>query len=375
MCGKVGYVFGVTLGFWGAIYCVQASEREQEIIESSRQAAANRIEKQERKIELGKISIEEQTEEREFRVLFWNVENFFDTFYDEGEEDGTFTPFGSMHWSKKRFTAKRNAIAKTIIGAGEGAPPVIIGLAEIEKRYVLSNLISETPLSQIGYSIIHRDSPDRRGIDVALLYRKELFSPLETEFIRINFPDTTATTRDILYTKGVLDKKDTLHIFVNHWPSKFGGAIVSEPKRRAASDALKYKCDSVLKADARAKIVAMGDFNDTPDAPTIIALDNLINLMHEFNKKGEGSIKYRGVWELIDQILVSQNLLVQTDSSQISKASGISIYSPSYLLEKDATYSGMKPKRTYIGPRYNGGVSDHLPVILNIKSRRGDTNR
>ena len=222
----------------------------------------------------------EQTVESVYSIVFWNVENFFDTFYDEGKEDGSFTPMGAMRWSKKRFIAKRNAIAKTIIGAGKGNLPVIVGFAEVEKRYVISNLISETPLSQAGYSIIHRDSPDRRGIDVALIYRKALFVPLETEFIRVPLPDTTATTRDILYTKGILANRDTIHIFVNHWPSKFGGATISEPRRRAASIILKHKCDSILNTNAKSQVVAMGDFNDTPNASTITALDNLINLTY-----------------------------------------------------------------------------------------------
>ena len=302
-------------------------------------------------------------QERDYKVVFWNVENFFDTFYDQGREDGNFTPFGEMRWTRKRFIQKRNAIAKTIIGMGEGEPPAIIGFAEVEKRYVLSNLINETPLAQAGYSIIHRDSPDRRGIDVALIYRQELFKPLETEFIRVVLPDTLATTRDILYTKGIFNNVDTLHIFVNHWPSKFGGAIFSEPRRRAASDVLKYKCDSILYTNINANIIAMGDFNDTPDATTITALDNLVNLCTELHKRGEGSIKYRGAWELIDQILVSKHLY-STDGRFYAES--VSIYSPSYLLERDATYSGMKPRRTYIGPRYNGGISDHLPIILKI---------
>ena len=331
----------------------------------------------------------EYWQERENKIVFWNLENFFDTFYDEGREDGSFTPFGEMHWTKKRFTAKRNAIAKTIIGAGEGRAPVIVGFAEVEKRYVLTNLIEETPLAQIGYSVIHKDSPDRRGIDVALIYRGELFSPLETEFIRVILPDTTATTRDILYTKGVLDREDTLHIFVNHWPSKFGGAKFSEPGRKAASDALKRKCDSILHRNESANIIAMGDFNDIPDAATITALDNLINLSYSLHKRGEGSIKYRGGWELIDQMMISRNLLkreAQESQNQENRqpesqdekqhndtthlyVESISVYSPQYLLEKDATYSGMKPKRTYIGPRYNGGISDHLPTVLEVRSR------
>jgi len=305
---------------------------------------------------------QENVQMREYRVVFWNLENFFDTFYDKGKEDGSFTPLGEMHWTKKRFTVKRNAIAKTIIGAGEGSAPVIIGFAEVEKRYVLTNLIEKTPLAQIGYSIIHKDSPDRRGIDVALIYRRELFFLLKTEFIRVTLPDTTATTRDILYTKGVLDREDTLHIFVNHWPSKFGGAKFSEPGRKTASDALKRKCDSILHRNESANIIAMGDFNDTPDAATITALDNLINLSYSLHKRGEGSIKYRGAWEVIDQMLISRNLLKREVS--------MSVYSPQYLLEKDVTYSGMKPKRTYIGPRYNGGISDHLPTVLRV--RRGN---
>jgi len=301
-------------------------------------------------------------QEREYRIVFWNLENFFDTFYDRGREDGNFTPFGEMRWTKKRFIAKRNAIAKTIIGIGKGSAPAIIGFAEVEKRSVLTNLIEETPLAQIGYSVIHKDSPDRRGIDVALIYRRELFSPFETEFIRVILPDTTSTTRDILYTKGVLDGEDTLHIFVNHWPSKFGGANFSEPGRRAASYALKYKCDSILCSNENANIVAMGDFNDMPDAATITALDKLVNLSYGLHKRGEGSIKYKGAWELIDQMMISRNLL--------KKEMSFSIYSPSFLLERDATYSGMKPKRTYIGPRYNGGVSDHLPMVLKVRSER-----
>jgi len=319
---------------------------------------------------------------RQYRIVFWNLENFFDTFYDQGREDGNFTPFGEMHWTKKRFVVKRNAIAKTIIGAGEEEPPVIVGFAEVEKRYVLTNLIEETPLAQIGYSVIHKDSPDRRGIDVALIYRQKLFSPLETEFIRVVLPDTTASTRDILYAKGILDGRDTLHIFVNHWPSKFGGAGFSESGRRAASDALKQKCDSILQINDRANIVAMGDFNDTPDAATITALEKLTNLSSYLHKRGEGTIKYRGTWELIDQILISRNLQKkefpdnrlqqQYSGFEYLHAESVSIYSPPYLLEKDATYSGTKPKRTYIGPRYNGGISDHLPIMLSICRQNGD---
>ena len=319
-------------------------------------------------------------QERQYKVVFWNIENFFDTFYNEGREDGNFTPFGEMRWTKKRLLQKRNGIAKVIIGIGGGEPPAIVGFAEVENRYVLNSLINETPLAQAGYSIIHKDSPDRRGIDVAMIYRRALFTLIRAEFVRVILPDTLAATRDILYAKGIFGGRDTLHIFVNHWPSKFGGAAMSEPGRRAASNTLRDRCDSILDNNKEANIVVMGDFNDTPDAMTITILDNLANLSFDLYKRGEGSIKYRGAWELIDQILVSRNLLkneaaegsypLQYNSRGDLYAESVSIYSPPYLLERDATYSGVKPKRTYIGPRYNGGLSDHLPTILSLKSIR-----
>lgn len=153
-------------------------------------------------------------------VMFWNVENYFDTYDNPSTKDEEFTPMGENHWSRKKFEQKRDDIAKTIMLAADqyGEFPALLGLCEVENRYVLEELVENTPLARVGYKIIHKDSPDSRGIDAALLYREETFAPLETKYLKADFP-----TREILYTKGVINKLDTVHILVNHWPSKSGG--------------------------------------------------------------------------------------------------------------------------------------------------------
>ncbi len=351
-------------------------------------------------------------ESSSYTVIFWNLENFFDTRFEVGREDGDFTPNGEMRWSRSRFIKKRNGIAKTIIDIGEkhlknsdaSGFPALIGLAEIENRYVLNQLIYETPLAMGSYSIVHRDSPDRRGIDVALLFCKRQFRPLKNNFIRVttggfkddevietdkedeliaNFKDdeviteiNTYVTREILYCKGVLHDLDTLHIFVNHWPSKFGGERASAPYREAAADALNRVCDSILRKNTKANIIVMGDFNDTPDSDVIKGFEqrSTLKVLREsqtrrrsfFKEEPAGTIKYRGVWEMIDMFIVSENLLDSNEPVSTGNES-FTIFHPGYLLERDRAYTGNKPKRTYIGPRYNGGLSDHLPIILRIK--------
>lgn len=367
---------------------------------------------------------------KDYLIIFWNLENFFDTRFDPGKEDGTFIPTGEKRWTRSRFIDKRNGIAKTIIDIG--AFPALIGFAEVENRYVLNQLIYETPLAMGGFAIIHRDSPDRRGIDVALLYCRRQYRPLKNSFIKVRVTDTANTyltdstkvhpagpievhpadsakpyvTREILYSKGVFHDLDTVHVFVNHWPSKFGGEEASAPYREAAADALAGVCDSILAKSSRANILVMGDFNDTPDSEVIKNIQQRCSLKvlrsyrqggrrplgerifggqkeregqkerggqkdEENNKVGgsrvieTGTIKYKGLWEQIDMFMVSQNLL---DSREpISTGNDcFTLFSPQYLMERDRAYTGFKPKRTYIGPRYNGGLSDHLPIVLRI---------
>ena len=281
-------------------------------------------------------------------LFFWNLENLFDPFDDVATLDDEFTARGEKRWSWKRFDHKADGIAKTILAASQnGAPPDICAFAEVENRFVLRRLRDSTPLEKLDYEIIHRDSPDERGIDVALLYRRSRFKPLKVEAVRVS---EEFNTRDILYVKGVLDG-DTLHVMVNHWPSKRGGAAASEIRRWAAQERLSALCDSIAGASPEQRIIALGDFNDTPE--NIIL--PLYNLASPLAALGEGTLKYRGNWEMIDQCFVSD-----------TTACRLSIFKPAFLVEHDRTYTGDKPRRTYIGPRHNGGLSDHLPIVLTI---------
>ena len=303
-------------------------------------------------------------------VMFWNVENYFDTYNNPSTSDDEFTPTGDNRWSWKRFEKKRDDIAKTIILAADqyGELPAIIGLAEVENAFVLKELTNNTPLAREGYKFLHKESPDSRGIDVALLYRPEAFRPLETKFIAANFK-----TREILYTKGVVNEMDTVHVMVNHWPSKRGNEESSDIKRRYVSLLASRTVDSILNVNPNANIILMGDFNDTPDSPALQNLGQLTNLSG-WAKGSEGTYKYRESWSIIDQFMVSDNLL---EKKAFNAKSGFSpqwiyvqrqmdIFAPVELLSTDDTHLGIKPKRTYSGPRYLGGVSDHLPIILKI---------
>lgn len=283
-------------------------------------------------------------------VMFWNVENFFDTYDDPQTEDEEFTPTGTYKWNWGRFVNKRDGIAKTIISAADryGELPMIVGVAEIENKYTMRQLVQKSPLSAYNYNYVHRDSPDGRGIDVALLYDKDRFRVIKADTLRVK----GFKTRDILYVVGVTrdSNKDTLHIFVNHWPSKRSGDESAE-RRAQVAKMFNSKTNSILKKNPRAKIIAMGDFNDD-------RIDTMVTgLVHKRAKTDKGSYKYKGDWESIDHFFVSQRV------SQISK---MYIYDASFLLEEDKTYLGVKPRRTFIGQRHNGGLSDHLPIILQI---------
>ena len=305
-------------------------------------------------------------------VMFWNVENYFDTYDNPSTTDEEFTPTGDNRWGRARFEKKRDDIAKTILLAADqyGDLPALIGLAEIENAFVLQELLEETPLARTQYKYIHKDSPDSRGIDVALLYREELFTPLETKYIGFSFP-----TRDVLYTKGVVNGLDTLHIMVNHWPSKRGNEESSGRKREYVSLKVSHVVDSILLRNPAANIVLMGDFNDTPASSPLKNLGQLTNLA-KWADGAEGSYKYRESWSMIDQFLVSENLIKEKSSINgkneafrpqwIYTYRNMEIFAPEALFAEDATYMGVKPKRTYSGPRYLGGISDHLPVVFKL---------
>lgn len=319
-------------------------------------------------------------------VMFWNLENYFDPFDDPGVADEAFTPRGEYHWNWEKFCKKRDDIARTIIAAGDKYHffPAVVGVAEVENRFVLNQLVKETPLARLGYKVIHKESPDKRGIDVGLLYRDKIFRPLAARAILVKIShDSVLLTRSVLYVKGLLNLSDeqteerevervacdTLHLFVNHWPSKLGDKKISDRNRMAASNTVKRVVDSILNCSINAKILVMGDLNDSPYSEPVENLSNLINLAKPVLERDHyaGTNKYRESWNLIDQMLVSNSLFNEgfTDKSgnEVKKKLRMEIYSDNLLVE-DKTFLGEKPFRTLTGPRYSGGVSDHLPIIL-----------
>lgn len=310
------------------------------------------------------------------RVLFYNVENLFDTVDDPLTRDDEFTPGGKKHWTKDRYVAKLKKLAETMDSVGGGEWPVVIGLAEVENRKVLEDLTGKTILAEGNYGIVHQDSPDARGIDVALLYRKDMVQMLSSEFLRLPFPeDTTIRTRDVLYAKSVL-QTDTIHFFVCHFPSMIGGEKQSEWRRERAASVVRAKVDSLFAVDPSAAIVIMGDLNGKANTPAQKVLmtrnsdkkirqGELYNTGYYLLKKNYGSYRYKGQWQTIDHIIVSGGLL--KGKNQYTADRRLTVYSAPFLLEEDKTYFGFKPWPTYRGPRYAGGVSDHLPIYIGLQ--------
>ena len=311
--------------------------------------------------------------------MFYNVENLFDTYDDSLTNDQEFLPDGKRYWNNHKYYTKINQIYKVITAVGQWNPPAVIGLCEIENRKVLNDIVNNTPLVKFEYQIIHKDSPDRRGIDIGLLYREDLFIPIQKEFIPIHFPNNPESkTRDILYVKGIANNTDTLHLFVNHWPSRWGGQLESEHKRLFVASVLKSKIDSILSYNTSSNIIVTGDFNDYAENKSIQSIlnaniemgnnpDCLYNLSYSLSSKTNlGSHKYQGEWGILDQFIVSGNLL-NIQNKTYTTIDDIHIYDAEFLLEPDESHFGYMPKRTYIGYKYNGGFSDHLPTYLILR--------
>jgi endonuclease/exonuclease/phosphatase family metal-dependent hydrolase len=306
------------------------------------------------------------------RIASYNVENLFDTKHDTLKNDRDFTPEGSYHWTYFKYKKKLADIGKTIVALGEWEMPALVGLCEIENEAVLWDLTRHSPLENAGYFIVHRESPDARGVDVALLYRKDKFKLLRKEFLTMKFK-----TREILYATGIVPSGDTLHVFVCHFPSRLGGELESEVKRVQAATVLRGKVDSIYNNVRNPRIVIMGDFNDMPDNRSIVETlkaqqptppfeaQNLYNLAYPLYDKGLGTYKYSDEWNMLDQIIVSGALL-QSQSKFYTQPTKMQIFSPDFLRETDKSKSGFKPFRTFLGQRYIGGVSDHFPVYVDF---------
>lgn len=315
--------------------------------------------------------------ENTYNIMFYNVENFFDITNNPNTRDDDFTPKGIKHWTRSHMYEKNKKVGKVITSAGGWNLPVLVGLCEVESDTIGQLLTHLSPLRDLNYDYLHQESQDRRGIDVMLLYRKDFYSPISTHFYPVEYPeDPNFKSRDILYSKGIL-AKDTLHVFVNHWPSKYGGAMATIPLRKAAALTLKKRTDSIMSINPKAKIIIMGDLNDAALEPSItesleakkyqtpLMDKTLINLSWPLIEKGIGSHKYQGKWDIIDHMIVSNGLLEGAGLRTTSQS--MQVIRLDFLLEKDDRYLGEQPFRTYRGMKYHGGYSDHLPVMLQLK--------
>lgn len=311
-------------------------------------------------------------------VMFYNVENLFDTEDDPLIADEEFLPQGERRWNSFRFNAKLNNIAKVIANTGNWEPPAVIGLCEIENRYVLERLVNQPSIRNWKYKIIHKNSPDERGIDVAALFREDVFNPLGYDY----FPpvpegEPLPATREILYVFGTIADLDTVHFFFNHWPSRYGGLMETRGRRQKAAARLYQEILKLHEKYHNPLIVIMGDFNDQPDDDSMTrylkaSLSSgdeplqLYNLSYVWLTQGKGTLKYQSMWNIFDQIIVSGSLL-RNEGKLYATPEDAYILEASFLLQKDERYAGQKLFRTFEGFRYLGGYSDHLPVILMIR--------
>ena len=322
-------------------------------------------------------------EQPRFRVMWWNVENLFDTRHDSLKEDHSFLPDGMHRWSYYRYRKKLDNIARVITAVGEWTPPALVGLCEIENDTVLRDLTRYSALSEQRYRYILTDSPDRRGIDVALLYQPHRFKPLAHRSIRIApLKRENRPTRDLLHVCGVLLNNDTIDILIGHFPSRSGGVKESEPYRLFVAKTLRTVADSILAIRTHPKLMVMGDFNDYPQnrsiahvlgataPPAHVAPRALYHLLaRKARKHNFGSYKYQGEWGLLDHFIVSGTLLDPSKSIYTSEEQAVLFDAP-FLLIEDSNRGGKQPFRTYLGMRYQGGYSDHLPIYTDFTIKK-----
>ncbi len=306
--------------------------------------------------------------EEKFTVAFYNVENFFDTIADSTSDYSSFNPSGELGWDNYKFSRKRNSIYKVITALNGWDRLVLLGLAEIESKAVLNELLYRTPLSHKNLNYCHFDSPDARGIDVALVYNTLLVEIDScTNYVVRDPSDNSFKTRDILYVKCRLLGSE-MHVFVVHFTSRYRGLMESEYLRVISSNRLTNLIDSLKSECQNPNILVMGDFNDEfkdKSIQNLISESELAYLSSSsvFNN-ADGTLKYQNRWYKFDHILVSNSLL-DGNSGLVSDTMAF-IYDNNFLLENDEKYNGVKPRRNYIGFRYNGGYSDHLPLFLHI---------
>jgi predicted extracellular nuclease len=313
-------------------------------------------------------------------IAFYNLENLFDTEDDPKIDDAEFLPTGANQWSPERYKRKLANMSKVIDQLGDEDGPEVLGVCEVENRKVLEDLVLTGNLKKKGYGIVHADSPDQRGIDCALIYKTKRFTPLYQHAYPVSFPENKdLATRDILLVKGILDKKMDVTFIVNHWPSRRDGQAESSWKRERAAATLRHVVDSILTLDPQANIIMMGDLNDDPadvsvsktlragrDSVEAMAT-KLYNCMAPIKAEGRGTLKYKGGWNLFDQMIVSSALLHPKSLMRYVRGSA-NIYNPDWMRQTDEGDWKDAPKRTFIGKRYvEDGYSDHFPVYISVE--------
>lgn len=324
-------------------------------------------------------------EGRRYRVMTYNVENLFDTCHDNGKSDEEFLPDGERKWNSWRYWKKLGDLARVVAAAGGDEPASLVALCEVENDSVVRDLARRTMLRRLGYEYIVTRGPDARGIDVALLYQPGRFRPVGIRSVRVAYTSPTERpTRDILYVEGLVPTGDTLDVFVCHFPSRSGGAARSEAYRCRAAATLRRLCDSLFRTRSEARLLIMGDFNDEyrnkslrrclralppPDerGARAVGPDSLyvLTARKQAGRGIRGTYRHKGRWNQLDQIVVNGRLLMADEGMHTSYAD-CQIVTLDYLLEPDATNGGVRPRRTYQGPIYRGGVSDHLPVVADF---------
>lgn len=309
---------------------------------------------------------------KNYRIMFYNVENLFDYSDDRLTRDDDFTPQGDLHWTKTRYQKKLNNLYKVITATGGWQPPDIIALCETENLKVVEDLFNETPLAKYGYKIIHQESEDMRGIDVALAYRDETIDHISSDFYSLK--KYGLLTRPVMHFKG-LAGVDTIHLFVNHWPSRSNGQLETERGRINAAKTVRDIVDSLFSVNINSNIIITGDLNDTPGDVSItdfldangITSDPVAGKLYNISttKDNTGTIKYQGSWFIFDQFIVSGSFF-SSNNQLTTSGEDYHILNERFLLTDDVTYTGKRPYRTYMGYRYEGGFSDHLPVFIDI---------
>ncbi len=311
-------------------------------------------------------------------VGFYNLENLFDLEDDPTIRDEDFTPSGKNLWTKDKYVEKMGHLADVLSEVGTNQTPdglAIIGVAEIENRKVLEDLVKEEKLVDRNYKIVHFDSPDKRGIDVGLLYQPKYFKPTSSKkipFRMLRDDGDTVFTRDILLVEGMFDG-DPMAFLVNHWPSRRGGEAASRYLRNHSAQLCKEVIDSLEAINPMAKVIVLGDLNDDPDSPSVkthlnaigkakkVKKGNTYNPMFSFYKKGLGTTAYRDAWSLFDQVILTRAFLKKNQSGY--RFYQANIHNPRYMVQKAGRYKGY-PFRTFAGGEYLGGYSDHFPVYV-----------